>query len=278
MNQITYTSESQLRSPRIFWREFATDLAATKGLGWNLFITDLRSQARQSWLGYAWLLVPPLITSLIWIFLSRSKIINTNTADSVYPIFVISGIFIWQTFIETLNMPIQKLLSQKTVLTKVKAPHEAFILAGLGGVVFNLTVRMVLLLILLAVFGVGFSLTLLFVPIGLSSVLLLGLAVGLFFTPIGILYTDVTNGLNAGFSLVFFVTPIIYQVPTELGIWRLLKYNPITPLLVTTRNWVMGGSVYPEVGFYLVVALSLILLVFSWSLYRVAKPHLLSRI
>jgi lipopolysaccharide transport system permease protein len=277
-NQITYTSQPQLRTPRVFWSEFVSDLKATKSLGWRLFLTDMRSQVRQSWLGYFWLLVPPLITSLIWIFLSRSKVINTNTPDSVYPIFVISGIFIWQTFVETLNMPIHKLLSQKAILTKVKVPHEAFILAGLGGIVFNLSIRMALLLALLPIFGTGFNIALLFVPFGLLTVLLLGLAIGLFFTPLGMLYTDVPNALNAGFSLLFFLTPIIYQIPNETGLWQFLRYNPVTPLLSTTRDWIISGSAFPEPAFYFVACAALALLAFSWILYRLAKPHLLSRI
>ncbi|MCB1025851.1 MAG: ABC transporter permease [Acidobacteria bacterium] len=278
MKQITYTSYSQLGTPRIFMRELIADVKGTRELGWRLFITNLRSQVRQSWLGYIWLIVPPLITALIWIFLGRSKIINTNTADHIYPIFVISGIFIWQTFIEALNMPIQQLQAQKHVLTKVKAPHEAFILAGLGGIIFNFLIRMICVLVLLAVFQIGFHATLLLVPFGILSVLVLGLAIGLFFTPIGMLYSDIPNGLNAIASLMFFVTPIIYKIPTDTGIWRILKYNPVTPLLVTTRNWIINGIGVPENGFFIVLVLAGMILAASWIFYRVAKPHLIARL
>ncbi len=278
MKETTYTSYSQLATPRIFIKEFINDLKATRELGWRLFITNLRSQYRQSFLGYIWLLVPPLLTSLIWIFLSRSRIINTNTSDNIYPIFVISGIFIWQTFVEAINMPIQQLRAQKAILTKVKVPHEAFILAGLGEIIFNLIVRMTLLVVLLLVFNVGFNLTLLLVPFGLFSVLLMGLAIGLLFTPIGLLYNDIPNGLNAIAALWFFITPIIYQIPTETHIWQILKYNPINPLLITTRNWIIYNKSLPEIGFFLVLLSALILLILSWFIYRISKPHLIVRL
>lgn len=277
MNEIIYTSYSQLGSPRIFLAELWSDLKATKELGWRLFLTNLRSQYRQSWLGYVWLIVPPILTGLVWIFLGRSQIIVTNTSPENYPIFVLSGIFIWQTFVESINMPIEQLTNQKHILTKVKAPHEAFIIAGTGGIVFNLLLRVILLFILLIVFQVPLSLTLLLFPLGLFSIILFGLAIGLFFTPIGLLYTDIRIGINSIVSLLFFVTPIIYQIPMHSGIWRLLRFNPITSLLNTSRNWLMGSGLIPETGFFVITIFSMILLVVSWLVYRLAKPHLIAR-
>lgn len=277
MNEIIYTSYSQLGSPRIFLYELKKDLRAAKELGWRLFITNLRSQYRQSWLGYIWLIVPPLLTGLVWIFLGRSQIIVTNTSPENYPVFVISGIFIWQTLIESLNMPIEQLSNQKHILSKVKSPHEAFIFAGTGGILFNLFLRVVLLLILLVIFNVPLNLTILLFPLGLVSIIVFGLAIGLFLTPIGLLYSDIRNGINAVASLLFFITPIIYQIPTHSGVWRLLRFNPITPLLNTSRNWLMGSSISPENGFFIISALSFILLMGSWVVYRLAKPHLIAR-
>ncbi len=277
MNEIIYTSNSQLGSPRIFLHELKEDLRATKVLGWRLFITSLYSQYRQSWLGYIWLVVPPLLTGVVWIFLGRSEIIVTNTSPVNYPIFVISGIFIWQTLVESLNMPIEQLSNQKHILSKVKVPHEAFILAGMGNILFNLFLRVIILLILLVVFKVSITLNILLFPIGLISIIIFGSAIGLFLTPIGLLYKDIRNGINAIVSLLFFVTPIIYQIPTHSGIWRFLKFNPITALLNTTRNWLMGGSINPENGYFLIVVFSIILLMGSWGFYRLAKPHLVAR-
>ena len=277
MNEIIYTSYSQLGSPRIFLHELKEDLRGARELGWRLFITNLRSQYRQSWLGYIWLIVPPLLTGLIWIFLGRSEIIITNTSPENYPVFVISGIFIWQTLVESLNMPIDQLTSQKHILAKVKAPHEAFVFAGLGMILFNLIVRLTILGIFIVLFKVKLGFALLLVPFGLISIILFGLAIGLFLAPFGLLFHDIKNGMNAFLSLLFFVTPVIYQIPTHSGIWRILKFNPITPLLNTTRNWLMAEDVLPAKEFFIITSCSLIFLIFAWFFYRLAKPHLIAR-
>jgi len=278
MKEIVYTSNSQLGTPRIFLQELIEDLRATKEIGWRFFLRNLRAQYRQSWLGYLWLIIPPLGTTLIWVYLSRAKILNVNTMDVPYPVYVLTGMFLWQTFIEALTCPLQQLQSSRWILTKIKAPHEAFVLAGLGGIVFNLLARMIILIVAFLWFGVSLQATLLLFPLGVFSLLLLGLAIGLLITPIGMLYTDVSNGLGVIITFWFFITPIVYMIPKDSKVLSIVKYNPVTPLLVTTRNWLMNGVVTPESGFYLVTTLALVTFLSGWIFYRLAKPHLIVRL
>lgn len=271
MKQTVYSASSQLAAPRIFFREAVEDLKAVREIGWRFFLRNLRSQFRQSWLGYLWLVLPPLGTTLIWVYLGEAKILNVNVTDVPYPVFVLSGMFLWQTFIETLLCPLQQLQSSRWIITKIKAPHEAFILAGFAGIIFNLFARMFILIPVLIWYGVPFQLTWLLFPFGVISLLMLGLAIGWLITPLGMLYTDVASGMNIIIAFWFFITPIVYS-SNDLTI---VKFNLLTPLLVTTRNWLTNGVAQPESGFFLVTLLSFCVLVFSWILYRLAQPHLL---
>ncbi len=278
MKETVYKSNSQLVTPRLFFSELLTDLRAIREIGWHFFLRNLRSQYRQSWLGYLWLLIPPFGTTLIWVYLTRANILNIGTMNIPYPVYVLTGMFLWQTFVETLVCPLQQLQSSRWILTKIKAPHEAFILAGLGGIVFNLLARMIILIVAFLWFGVSLQATLLLFPLGVFSLLLLGLAIGLLITPIGMLYTDVSNGLGVIITFWFFITPIVYMIPKDSKVLSIVKYNPVTPLLVTTRNWLMNGVVTPESGFYLVSIFALATFLFSWIFYRLAKPHLIVRL
>jgi lipopolysaccharide transport system permease protein len=274
MKETVYTSNSQLSTPRIFLQELIEDLKSTREIGWRFFLRNLRSQYRQSWFGYLWLLIPPLGTTVIWVYLSKAKILNVNTMDVPYPIFVLTGMFLWQTFVESLVCPLQQLQASRLILTKIKAPHEAFILAGLGGIIFNLIARMFILVVAFIWYGVSFQTTWLLFPLGVISLLMLGLAIGWLITPLGMLYTDVSSGINIIVTFWFFITPIVYS-NNDLAI---VKFNPLTPLLITTRNWLTNGIAAPESGFFLVTILAFFIFLFSWILYRLAKPHLIVRL
>lgn len=274
MKETIYTSYSQLSTPRIFLRELIEDLKTTQEIGWRFFLRNLRSQYRQSWLGYLWLIIPPLGTTLIWVYLSRAKILNVNTIDVPYPIFVLTGMFLWQTFVEALVCPLQQLQASRLILTKIKAPHEAFILAGLGKVIFNLLARLLVLFVAFVWYGISLRMTWFLFPLGVITLLLFGLAIGWLITPLGMLYSDVSSGINIIVTFWFFITPIVYS-SNDLAI---VKFNPLTPLLITTRNWLTNGIAAPENGFFLNTILSCCIFVFSWILYRLAKPHLIVRL
>ena len=51
----------------------------------------------------------------------------------------------------------------------------------------------------------------------------------------------------------------------------------VTPLLVSTRDWLITGQATLLPGFLWVSAVTLALLFAGWVLYRIAMPHLISR-
>ena len=105
-----------------------------------------------------------------------------------------------------------------------------------------------------------------------------GITLGLVLVPFGLLYGDIQRGLTLITSLWFFVTPIVYPTPTSLPGSLIAKLNPITPLLVTTREWLVTGNTYKLNVFLVVSCLFFIFSVLAWVLYHIAMPHITSRI
>jgi lipopolysaccharide transport system permease protein len=77
--------------------------------------------------------------------------------------------------------------------------------------------------------------------------------------------------------VIMFLTPVLYPVP-QSGIAGLVaKTNPLTPLVVSTRDWLtIGGTAYSG-GFAFITALALLFLLLGWVTFRVAMPHLIPR-
>ena len=245
-------------------------------IGLQLFIRNLKVQARQSALGYAWLLLPPLVAALVWTFLGRAQVLNAQTGPIPYPVFVMAGVFLWQGFVEALNCPLQQLVAAKATLAKVRVPHEAFVTAGMGVVIFTSGLRMLILLGAMLWFKVPLTATLALAPLGLAALLGLGLALGWLVALLGLLYADVTNALAVGMNLWFLITPVVYTLPAKYAAW--LSFNPGTPLLLTTRNWLLAGGAVPVPGFWVVLGLTSIAFFGNWLAYRLAQPHHIARL
>jgi lipopolysaccharide transport system permease protein len=278
MEEVVYSADSQLRAPGRFARSLWSDLRVSPPVAWRLFLHSLRAGYRQSWLGYFWLLLPPLATAATWVYLSAANILRVGATNVPYPVYVLAGTLLWQVFAEALLSPLQRLSSARNILTKSRTPHEALLLAGLIEVLFNFAVRLAMLLPVFVWFGMPWSLSLLLVPLGVMSLLLAGFTIGLALTPVGLLYQDVSRGLSMITGFWFFLTPVIYPLPANRVGSLLGTLNPVTPLLVTTREWLTLGTVATARGFVPVVALSLLCLGAAWLHYRLAKPHLIARL
>jgi lipopolysaccharide transport system permease protein len=278
MTETTYSSQSQLRSPGLFLRATITDLLASREVAWHLFARNLRSQYRQSVLGYIWILLPPIATMLLWVYLNWSKTLTIAHTDIPYPVYVLTGTMLWQVFVDSLFCPLNQLGAARNLITKVRLPHEAILFSGLGVIVFNFIVRFIILLAALLVFHCPLTWGLVLMPFGVLVLILLGLTIGLALTPIGLLYQDVSLGLNLMMSFAFFITPIVYPVPTKWPASLLATLNPVTPPLVTTRDWIALGFVPPSEGFYAVATVTLVLFIVAWLAYRLATPHFIARL
>ena len=276
--EVVYSAEPQLRTPGRLVSDLWSDLRVAPSVAWRLFLHGLRAGYRQSRLGYAWLLLPPLATTATWVYLNSIRVLDVGPTETPYTVYVLTGTVLWQVFAEALQSPLQQLTAARSILTKSRTPHEALLLAGLFEVLFNLAVRAFVLLPVYVWFGPVWSLSMLLVPLGVAALLLLGFSAGLLLAPAGLLYKDVARGLSLLLGFWFFLTPVIYPPPTRGTASLLVSLNPVAPLLVTTRRWLTSGVVAPERGFAQVFALSLLMFAAGWLFYRLARPHLVARL
>jgi lipopolysaccharide transport system permease protein len=275
---IVYSSASSLREPRRFFAEAFSDLRRAWEPATHLFLKNLRSQHRQSFLGYAWLLLPPLASAIVWSGLNYSGILSIGPTQVPYPIFVLAGTMFWFVFVDALKCPLNDLKNARDILGKVRVPHEAVILAGLGTVFFNFLIRALLLAGAFVFYGILPGWTLALTPLALLSIVCLGLAIGLSLAPLGLLYDDINRSLDVLLGFGFLITPVVYPVTKAWPVSLISDWNPLVPLLLTGRSWLQGGDFLPAGGFFAISLASLAALFAAWVFYRVARPHLVARL
>lgn len=276
--EIIYSPTSRIRSPRRLLAEMGEDLWLSRDLAWRLFIRDIQSQYRSSFLGTAWAIVPAAITAGGLAFASEAGVINVGQTDIPYPAFVMLGTILWQTFLDSFKSPEQAIKSSRTVLSRVKFPHEAIILSQLAQVLFDLLLKLVLLVILFIIFKVSVGWTVLLAPFAFISLIVLGTGLGLFLVPINHLVQDVSRSMDVVLLVWFFLTPVIYPVPTNPILAFLVRLNPVAPLLVTARELTTTGNVSEPIGFAVMSLIAIATLLFGWLVFRLSIPFLVERI
>lgn len=265
-------------SLRDILRSLNLDFATARELAWRLFVRDTRAAHRQSLLGLAWLFLPPIATTCIWIFLNSQQIVSIDTGTVPYPVFVLTGTVLWSAFNGALVGTIGVIGEARSMVSKLNFPHESLLLAAFYKTLLNVGVQSLLLIPALLFLSHPSGWGILFLPIGLLSLALLGTSLGVILIPIGTLYTDVGRGVQLILRFAFFVTPVVYPIPnTEFGRF-LAVANPVAPLLVTTRGLLIGGESPSWLMASLISIGSIVLLIAGVMIYKLALPRLVERL
>ena len=277
LKKTVYTPDSALASPAKMLREMFRDLVLCRELAWRLAVRDISAQYRQAFLGILWAFILPLANTLAWIFLNSSGVVKIADTSLPYPIYVFTGTMLWAIFMDALNAPLQQATAAKSILTKLNFPREALVISGIYQTLFNAAIKIALLLGALVFMGIMPSSSLLFFPFGVLSLVLVGTALGLLITPIGLLYSDVGRALPLLMQFLMFVTPVVFPLPKEGLAGTLFALNPLTPIILTTRDWLTGFAPDRLDAFLLVNLAACALLLVVWAVYRLAMPILIER-
>ncbi len=276
--KLVYTSESRIRHPFKFFKEMGRDLLASQELAWRLLVRDISAQYRQSFLGIFWAFIPPIITAAGFTFAKSNGVINIGNTELPYPAYVMFSMTLWQTFTEALNGPPQAITNAKSMLARINFPHEALIVAKLGEVFFNFGIKLILILGLFIWFQIPVTWSVILAPVALIHLVLLGIFIGLLLAPMSALYQDFSRGLTLITGFWLFLTPVVYPVPSQGVFGNILKLNPVTPLLVTTRELATIGVISDPQGFWVASLIAILGLLLAWIIYRLAMPFVIERI
>jgi lipopolysaccharide transport system permease protein len=273
-----YTPESSLRHPISLIKAMWSDLKASKELAWRLTIRDISAQYRQTALGYFWAVFPPLVTSMILVLMRSSNVLGTQADGIAYTAYVMMGTVFFQLFVDALNAPLKTVTESKLILTKINLPREALILSGMGQVLFSFGIKIIMLLGIFIYFKVSVHWTVVFLPIPLLGLLLMGTMIGVLLIPVGLLYKDIQSALLIVTQGLVFLSPVAYPPSTGGILGKIIRLNPVTPLLMGAKETILHGIPTDLFPFLVVFGVTLGLLFVGWIIYRLALPIIIERI
>lgn len=279
MRKVTiYSPDSGVRQPAKLVREMISDLKEAHELGIRLAKRNIKALYRQSVLGYLWSVIPPLVTSLVWIFLNSQNVVSIPATDAPYPIFVFVGTMLWQIFAESVSAPLKGVISGKSMLAKINFPRESLVLTGIYEVLFNTMIKMGLIAIIFLYYGYMPGITAIFAIVGVLVLIIFGSMIGLLLTPIGMLYTDINRGITIVLQFAIYLTPVIYADPKSGLAGELMKYNPVAPLLTTTRDMLLNTPTAGIDSFIIIAITSIVLFIVGLFFFRIAMPIIIERV
>ncbi|XCF07728.1 ABC transporter permease [Tamlana crocina] len=271
-----YQKENNLKL-RVLLKATLSDMLSSRFLATQLAVRDIKAQYRQSYLGIFWMFITPLATAFVWVFLNNTGTVKLTDTGVPYPVYAFSGTLLWAIIKEAINTPMASTNSARSILTKINFPKEALIVSGVFKLLFNSSVKVILLIVFIFAFGIGFHWSLLWLPLTILAAVLFGITLGLFLTPVGMLYTDVGKFINFGLGFLMYITPVVYAIPKEGIMKTIMVWNPFTPFILSARDLALGLPPQHLAYYAVLLLLCIPLLGVGLVFYRISIPIIVER-
>jgi ABC-2 type transport system permease protein len=213
-----------------------TDLYTQRALVWAFANRDFATRYRASVLGWAWSLIQPLATLIVFaavfsiVFRIQAPPLG-NGEGSSYAAFLFTGLVTWNLFSSLLNLSMTQLKSNGELLKKVQFPAWTPVL---GASIVQLIQVLLELAVLIAMFlwlrNVGWT-WILAIPI-LIGCGLFAQGIGLVLSIINARFGDVQYIVAVVLGALYFLTPVLYPISmlegqSEWLAW-IIKLNPMS--------------------------------------------------
>ena len=245
---------------------------------------DVISFYKQTIFGPLWFFLQPLFTTIIFTFVF-GNLAGLKTNNIPQPLFYLSGITAWNYFSECVIKTSTVFKDNTNLFGKIYFPR---IIMPLSIVISNLIkffVQFILFIIVLMYyyfftnFKFNFNLSILFFPILVLLMGLLGLALGLIITSLTIKYKDLVFLISFAIQLLMYCTTVIYPLNNiNIKYQYLIILNPMTSIIETLRYSIFQNGIFLGSGLVYTGSVTIILLFFGFTLFNKVEKSFIDTI
>lgn len=204
----------------------------------QLVKTDFKLRYQGSVLGYVWSLLRPLALFVILYFVF-AKVFKVGDAIPHYPVYLLTGIVIWNYFTEVTTGSVGAIVGKGDLLRKINFPKYVIILAGSFSALINLALNSVIIVVFMIINGVELRATALLLPILILELFIFSLALAFFLSAVFVKFRDINYIWEVIIQGAFYATPILYPLSLvssqSLVVAKIMMLNPIAQIIQDVR-------------------------------------------
>ncbi len=231
----------------------------------NLVERDIKVRYKRSVLGFAWMLLNPLITMIVFAVIFR----EIFGMEQDYPLYVITALLFYNLFSLGSSQGLNSVVASGGLIRKVAVPKAVFPLASVVSNLVNFALSLVPLAAVMIFTGARVTPALLVLPIAVLAVFLFTYGIALALATMNVFYRDVRWFYDSVLLLVFYATPIIYPEKVVPERFRfILTANPLTRLLELFRMPIYEGRMPAAKDLAIGLAIGVATVVVGWVVFH----------
>lgn len=186
---------------------------------------DIKIKYKQTALGFLWAILQPLLMMLIFtLFFGRA--LNIPSQSLPYPIFVFSGLLLWNTFSSGLTNSANSMVNNAQIIKKIYFPRLVIPVSSIFVALFDFFIALILFIPLLIFYQQSVSISALWCwPLAIMTCIVATMGPGTLLAALNVKYRDFRYVIPFLVQVLFFLTPVIYPI-------SLLKYPMLQYVLI----------------------------------------------
>jgi ABC-type polysaccharide/polyol phosphate export permease len=244
---------------------------------------ELRGKYKRSLLGWAWSMLNPLSSLIIFtivfsLIFTGAKVEGTPSGLENYTIYLACGLLPWNFLAGAVGSSTGSLLAQSGLLKKVFFPREYVVGSSVLSWLTSFAIELSVLVVAVALTGKLHWQSLLLLPVvmALQTLLILGISLGL--SALNVYFRDVQHLLGIFLQVWFYLTPIVYPLslieeksPSSAA-WYAI--NPMSHAVNAYRDLLYHGRFPTAQSLGFLTLASVVALVVGVLFFRRLEPRL----
>lgn len=231
-----------------------------------LVISGLKAQYRNTFLGYFWWILDPLLRGLVYYFL---RVVVLGMEGESIGAFLIIGLVAWKWISSVIRTAAKSISSKSGIITQVYLPKAIFPISSTLTQLFNFVFGLSVVVISLLFYRIAPSVVLLWLPLIMLVQFLFLSAIALFLGYVCTFVKDIDNVLSHVLRIWFYSSPVIWEagrLPPRYS--YIVEANPASAFLISYRNIFMYQTSPPVEKLALIGLLSLLGITYMIYFYQ----------
>jgi ABC-type polysaccharide/polyol phosphate export permease len=199
---------------------------------------EIRKRYLGTLLGSTWAILSPLInTSLIYIVMIYGLKAGGTVRNAPYVSWLISGMLAWSFMLEIMSTGIYAILENSHLVTKIRFPLRLLVIVKVVSAMPIHILLMLILMLIMAVQGVGSFIYWLQLPYYFLCATILTLGINYLTSAAQVFTRDVGSIMGVILQALFWATPIFWRVDLiSNSNFRFLLYSPFAYIITGYRD------------------------------------------
>lgn len=233
---------------------------------WVLAKSDFKLRFHSSKLGILWAPIRPIVHFIVLDFVFQ----NLFNRDPLYSLKLMTGIFIFNYFIEGTNAGINSLLGKKNILVNKSNQLWIFVLSSMAYTVLFLFVYIIVIFGFYLYEGLypSFESIVYFFFLIFSLTIFL-IAFSFFTSVLNVAFRDLGELWKVLTTVLFWATPIIYPIDIiPKNLQYILYINPLTIIIINLKATLIDGAIPNWNEGFLIFGIFIVLLTLSYYFFK----------